>query len=339
MISLLVLCPNPTDATSYYRGMRPLGQLKRNSTNIQLAFASSMDWSVMSMVDGFFMQRPFNAQHLQAAKMATRWKVPIWVDYDDDLFSVTPDNPAYKLYGRPEIQKNIAEICAMAKVVTVSTSALKQAMAPLNDNISVISNGYDLEFLGEIPLLREEQNPLILWRGSETHQRDLMVHAEEIIEAARRHPNYTWHFQGYAPWMITEQMPKDKVVVAPAIPIEDYFELIKEVKPKIVITPLANNRFNQSKSNIAWIEATHAGAVCLAPNWEEWKVPGVVNYNGRGDFLEQLDVMLLGKIDLRARHADSRNYISAHLSFRELNKGRADAIRALTGKGVTYATY
>lgn len=339
MISILVICPNPTDATSFYRGVRPLAALKLSMANLNLVYASQTDWTVLSMVDAVFLQRPFNGNHLAVARMAVEWKVPLWVDYDDDLFEVPQDNPAYAIYSKEEIQKNVAEICAMAKVVTVSTQALRRKLAPLNPDIVVVPNAWDEKLLTDRNERNLDANPLVLWRGSATHQRDILVHGEAIIELSKKHPNWTWHFQGYNPWFVTERMDPGKVVTAPSVPVEKYFQFIRTIRPKLVITPLADNAFNRSKSNIAWIEATYAGAACLAPLWEEWMQPGVVGYSSKADFADKLDLLMSGSIDTEARLAESWEFIKTNRLTVHSNRIRAGVLERVinTGKKLIYA--
>jgi hypothetical protein len=44
------------------------------------------------------------------------------------------------------------------------------------------------------------------------------------------------------------------------------------------MVPLHVSDFNRAKSNIGWIEAVHAGAITVAPDFQEWRRPGVINY-------------------------------------------------------------
>ena len=56
----------------------------------------------------------------------------------------------------------------------------------------------------------------------------------------------------------------------------------------LAVVPLKDNLFNHAKSNLAWIEATCAGAMTLAPDWPEWRRPGVSNYESPLNFKKLL---------------------------------------------------
>jgi hypothetical protein len=42
---------------------------------------------------------------------------------------------------------------------------------------------------------------------------------------------------------------------------------LRGTSPDYIVVPLVNDAFNRCKSNIAWIEATNAGAVTIAPSY------------------------------------------------------------------------
>src|SRR5574343_899363 len=114
MKTILMVCPNYYDATSWYRGMRPFQRIKRETGKINLAMVTSVDWSVLGNCDLLFLQRPYTEAHLKLATLATQMNVPIWVDFDDFLFEMPTDNPVFNTYSTKEVQKRIAEITAMA---------------------------------------------------------------------------------------------------------------------------------------------------------------------------------------------------------------------------------
>ena len=90
--------------------------------------------------------------------------------------------------------------------------------------------------------------------------------------------------------------------------------------------PLIEDGMNRCKSNIAWIEATAAGAVTIAPDWVEWQKPGVLNYNG----LDEFKSMLMRPLDdAPERWAASRDYIMENLTLNKVNEQRARIVREL----------
>jgi hypothetical protein len=110
-----------------------------------------------------------------------------------------------------------------------------------------------------------------------------------------------------------------------------YMDAFARLGPWLHIVPLANNGFNRSKSNLAWLEATAAGAVVLAPALEEWQRPGIVNYKDASDFGNKLS-RLMDEFNAPGCHPNvtlSRAYIRENLSLRCLNAQRWEILNEL----------
>jgi hypothetical protein len=99
------------------------------------------------------------------------------------------------------------------------------------------------------------------------------------VEKESTKKGWKWHWIGDHPWFITEQMHPNATLFTSGMDIVEYHRLIKEIQPLFQIVPLADNIFNHSKSNIAWIEGTWSGAVTICPDWEEWKLDGTLRYH------------------------------------------------------------
>jgi hypothetical protein len=329
VISLMCLLPQQHDATSFYRGAGPLGSLKRQRGDLTLSFPTgAVNWSHLNMVDAVFMQRPFQPTHLELAKMAKRGGRPLWIDYDDDLFNVPTDNPTHTLYSRDQVQKNIAQIVAMADVVTVSTSELKRRLDPLNEDIRIVPNAIDEELFGYRSWEPEKRSKCVMWRGSATHARDLAIYSSEIIELAHEFPEWTWTFLGTNPWFITDAIPSDRCTVIEPLDVLEYFEFIHGVRARVQMVPLHDSPFNRAKSNIAWIEGTFAGSACVVPNWEEWQRPGVFAYKSKESFKRQMSLLLSEKepeLELVSVRA-SWDHVTHNLRLERVNHLRSEVI-------------
>jgi hypothetical protein len=324
---MLMIVPDPTDATSYYRSISPFSHVKKE-VNIHFQFTDRVNWPVIKMADIVFMQRPCRNEDLQIAQMTKDNHKPLWVDYDDDLFTVQSDNPSYLVYNQPAIKKNITALLTMADVVTVTTEALKTAYSHLNKNIIVCPNGIDDDLIKDHELPKGSRKDTIMWRGSQTHERDLMSVADSVLKIAKAFDTFKWSFIGYNPWFITDQIQNCGLDAGRDIP--NYFKLLKDQAPGFFICPLADNIFNRSKSNIAWIEATYAGALCLAPNWPEWQKPGCLNYLDPKDFEKSLDIMLYDKSNGADAHVEqSWQYIKSELIVSKINHKRLNIIESL----------
>jgi hypothetical protein len=323
MKNLAVICPSQTDATSFYRAVGPLAELRRERSDLALTFINSIDWATLKLCDAVFLQRPFSNNHLMIAELTKRNRLPLWLDFDDDLFCVPAWNPCAAIYNKPEIQKNVATMAALADVITVSTEAIRVKLLPLNKNIVVVPNAFDARLVGDrLARASDRQGPLIMWRGSKTHRKDLNVAGESCIQLAQANPNSTWLFLGETPWFADFMPHKQTICAEPIDPIE-YWEFLGKTQPTIMIVPLDDCEFNRGKSNICWQEASFAGAATLAPNWTEWQKPGVTNYKSDSDFLPALASMFDASKDQLIVNAEkSWQYINNNLLLSIVNKKR-----------------
>jgi SAM-dependent methyltransferase len=109
-----------------------------------------------------------------------------------------------------------------------------------------------------------------LIRGGGSHSRDIDTYKDAIINIMNDYPEYNWAFMGYWPKWALETLPDERLLLFPYGDLMKYFETLMELKPEIMIVPLEDTEFNKSKSNIAWIEGTLAGAITLAPDLPEF---------------------------------------------------------------------
>lgn len=331
-INLLHVIPNHKDATSQYRGIAPLAALQRQYPNLFLNSASEYSWSTMHLNDLIFMQRPYTNSHLEILKMAKDNNLKVWLDYDDDLFTVPPSNPAYRIYGNKDTQKNVATMMAMADVITVSTSELKRTIqkpqVSLNKNVEVIPNAFNKERLPQKLPIKDPRKKLITWRGSTTHQKDLYQFGQELIEITNSHKTWTFNFIGDKPWFLFEAMGDNVIFTDPMDPVL-YMKEVAKTQPVGMIVPLENCQFNLSKSSIAWMEAIYFGAVAIGPDWEEWRVPGCLNYKNPTEFKNHLLSVMSGDVDVNKLNQDGWNYILDTLTLTKVNEKRMQIIESL----------
>lgn len=323
--------PNTIDGTSFYRAMGVFPDLIDKLPHMEFIVNPQLiDWAMLGFADLMFLQRPYMDDHLQIVEMCRSNCVPVWVDYDDDLFRVPMSNPTFKQYSDKKIQENVAKIIAKADVVTVTTKFLKDHLSPLNKDIRIIPNALNDRKLNRRPALEPYTKKLINWRGSPTHQRDIAGVTTEIARLAHEHPDWTWNFIGESFWGLIEQMPKRNCVVTPPVDLTEYFHLIGTLQPAIQIVPLAENDFNRSKSNIGWIEGCYSGAVTVAPDWEEWKWPGIVNYKSRQEFYQKMKNLMTQPERLKPIALKGWKAIEENFLLSKINEKRVDLILEMT---------
>lgn len=325
------------DGTSFYRGIGPLAHLKKNAefygfNTITVDSAEKFKWATLYQYDMVFMQRPFREEHKQVAEMAKTMSIPLWVDYDDDLFNVSTDNPSHVMYGKEGTKKVIHDIIKIADTVTVSTEAIKRSYDRFNDNVIVINNAIDLDLFKYRKSNEHNvhRNNLVMWRGSPTHQKDVMSVANEILDFHDKNPDTLFEFIGDRMWIVSDQMKKDQLIITDWKDVMLYHHHIYSVVPKVFIVPLVMNTFNACKSNIAWLEASFAGALTIAPKIPEFDQPGVFTYTDREGFYNALEQTIgMDELQHQRRLNESWEYIMKKFTLRVVNYKRADVVRSL----------
>jgi hypothetical protein len=323
-------CPGPSDVTSFYRGMGPLSVLP--SDVVQLYTQENIDWTHVAQADVVFMQRPFNGPQLQLAKLAKQMRKPLWLDYDDNLFALTSDNPAYPVYAHPDAQASIKELLSLADVVSASTEELARVLRPLTKKVVVVENAFN-DFLlppRPTPIARKK---LVVWRGGTSHQRDLLSFSEAIMELYNRHTDWCWVFMGSVPWFLMDKMSDERCRVHTGQQVFDYFGTLPQTGAALQIVPLADTVFNKAKSNIAWQEAAYAGSAALCPDWDEWHVPGAMNYKDTFDFFDKASEAM-SRPEYLPSLAEAAWYgIERHYRLSHINGKRLAILAELMGEG------
>lgn len=321
MRTITCLMPNPSDATSWYRAMGPLSRLKETRNDFMISMPSMVDWATLSTSAGVFVQRPCEKRHVDAIEIAKACDKFVWIDYDDDLLNVPADNANYEFFAKEETKRGIIQSLAMADVVSVSTQYLKDYLERVfiasvkntkPPSIIVIPNALDTKKY-PLEMRTGTREKIIFWRGSNTHAKDLVENMDNIVSIARENPEWQWMFMGMYPWMLEGKI-KNLTHVQTLDPMK-YMKFIKELQPSVIHVPLANTHFNRSKSNIAWLEGTYAGAVCIANrSMDEWDKPGIAPIY---EIIEQEEECLI--IQANA----SIEYINENLTLEKTNQLRS----------------
>lgn len=285
MIRMLLVTPFSKDANSFHRALGPWSYLtkmaRREGFDFEFFVAGEdtghkgVAWDTVGQYDLVFMHRPCRTDDLTILRVAKNKNVPVWVEYDDWLFDVPPWNPHAGVYNNAALQNIIATCLACADVVSVTTSALYDQFRKVNPNVVIIPNAYrsDLYPYRQTPKAHERKE--IAWRGTNTHDADMW----SVAQAWSQLPGKV-NFYGGPFWLVLNEMQHRQrpfQVVGSQDPFEYMRNLYNEA-PRVLVAPLVDCLFNRAKSNIAYQEAMHAGALCVAPDMPEWKRPGVVTY-------------------------------------------------------------
>ncbi len=332
MKRVFVTSPNITDSTSFWRVIGPVGRLQKTQDDywFDVPLSKNFDFNMHTFLnyDCLLINRPFTENHFKICLLAKRCGLKLWVDYDDDILNIPVSNHAHEIYGKANAKKWVSEIARLADFMTVSTSQLKYVfgdadkvyVAPnaLNDSMFEIS---DVENWGR-------ERKVIYWRGSKTHGEDLYQYKEVIEALVKKYPQHDFNFIAEVDWHIKQSLMKyDNVEFKEGKPLIEYNLALKSLRPAVNIVPLADHAFNRSKSMCSWIEATHAGAVSVGPNFEEWDRPGIINYDDPDSFFKQTKLAIENYPFFKEHLIKSRKEISENLTVDKVNTIRLEALR------------
>jgi hypothetical protein len=295
IINILAFCPGPNDATSFYRGLGPLYELQNSgiinnieplasyfkqhefnvlthNINIIQGNAHSFSWSQIAQADIVFIQRPHQPVLREVARLAKRLGKPLWVDLDDDHLDVPTHHRMYHVltdFDNIEAHKDILNV---ADVVTFSTDHLLKTYFKrgLVHNVELVPNALP-EWLDNITKLPTKKSDFrILWRGSETHSKDLAMYLPQLNQLIKNYPDIMFTFFGYVP-AVNNAPNVEYIPHTNTGDLVGYFTKLYQLQANLVIVPLEFNNFNRCKSNIAMLEAHWSGAHCIGPAMPEWE--------------------------------------------------------------------
>lgn len=186
-------------------------------------------------------------------------------ELDDNLWAIDSGNhpSVRKLYGNPRVRQNMIENVRVADLVTVSTEPLAEVVRRWNSNVHVLPNCIPEQFL-YWRTGRHEDRITIGWQGSPTHDqdwRDAVAPIQRWFSQAKRQHQIEMHTVGQIPGRFPEVHPHRHTPWSDSIP--DYY---RSMDWHIALGPLANTKFNASKSWLRALEAAMLGFPIVASN-------------------------------------------------------------------------
>ena len=289
---------------SWYRIQGVFFHLKKLVPGLEIeSLKGNEGWHDVMQYDAFYFSRSQGDNSLEAIRNLKKLKKIIWLDYDDDIFTVKAQHPSAKVFNNLQLQNSVKEILKLANVVTVTTEHLKTKLLPFNSNIIVIPNSHnDIIFNFKKNHIRTTD---LLWRGSQFHNYDLYPYKPQVSRLIESNSN-KWVFVGENPWFYMRDDDgseanttfNSKIIHIPAVEVTKYLFDLHAYSPMMVHVPLAFAEFNLSKSNIAILEAAISGTTAIVPNTPEWLLSGALNYSNNEEYESLLQQVINGEIDI-----------------------------------------
>ena len=323
-----LISPRPTDAISFYRAAGPLRRLRQSHPEFDYTQIDTINWSILAQFDKIFLHRGYTPEHAQVAMIAKKWGIPLIGDYDDYLFDLDSDNPAKQIFDNAA--SDVLKCTLAADLTFVTTEHLKKLLKKQGaKNIVVAPNAYDSR-LFPYAKKKKEKLKICLWRGSNTHNKDLLSVLPGLERLFKTFPDWQFVFVASNPsWMFRHS--HNNVHHVNSRDIMEYMHMIWEMAPSVMYHPLFESDFNKAKSMCSWLEATHAGAAFVAPNFDEFTRPGITNYkaNDPESFFESMKALLSDPKTIDDNAKLSASHIEKHLSLDVVNEIRWNAFKSL----------
>lgn len=178
-------------------------------------------------------------------------------EMDDDFWHIPVKNPAYQYYQAEGLAR-LTRFLEAADLVTVSTEPLKRVVETVHDRVVVLPNSVDPDIADAIAgSRRRESNGAsevrIGWVGSQFHEGDLDCVTDALIRLVQS-PRVKLVFSGWVPERIRREVHACKLELHPFVPTNNYYYALAELNLDIGLAPLYDNRFNEAKSNLKYLE-------------------------------------------------------------------------------------
>lgn len=264
-IKVLVVDDPKMDGVGWWRNSEPftaLDQMYGDQLEI-LQRGENVSIHELKTVDVVVRFRPITKSAFEFLALCKSMGKKIIIDLDDDLWRIPRTHPGYDEWEANK--ENMNMIYELADKIWVSTEQLRYVVGDL-DKCEVMQNAILPDQLPDAPM---EWKSIAAWRGNSSQAGDILsFEAHEAYYKARNLYD-RWIFAGYFPAL----RHKENVGRVRAVSPLAYFLSLSRGFANVIWKPLQENEFNNSKSNIAWIEATMSGGVCVTnyagkPGWE-----------------------------------------------------------------------
>jgi len=218
----------------------------------------------LAEADVVVVQRQCTKGNIQAMKQMKEMGMKLVYDLDDDLWGIPGSSPAKRIFA--PVRDGFGVCLELCDVVTVSTDSLQSAVrtavpATRTKDVVVVPNGIDYRYMRPCPLKRQSDKVVVGWGGSNTHAGDVRDAWRVLPRLLEELPQMQLEVVGMeAPKMIQNH---PRVKRRHFVPVGEYASRFATWAWDIVLAPLDDVRFNRSKSNIKFLEASAIGAVAL----------------------------------------------------------------------------
>jgi glycosyltransferase involved in cell wall biosynthesis len=285
----------PNNGCNFYRIRQPHDFLQKRenfycSSTVDIKYKKDIDlW--MDKADIVFSQSGESEKFLNFIKEGNKKFV---FDFDDNIFDISPYNPAYKNYGLSEVQISMPDgskqllwkdgendfdierntsklevfrdVLKYSDVVTTPSSTLARVFRNEGArNVRVIKNFINFNVWNPINIVKDEFIR-IGYQGGHSHYEDWCEISEVIKTIMEKHKNVKLVLMGASYMGLLKNLPCDRVELHDWVSVDAYPYKFRTLNIDIGLCPLSYTLFNTSKSELKWEEYSALKIPTIASN-------------------------------------------------------------------------
>lgn len=286
----------------------------------------SPNFTQLRGVDLMVIQRAFSPKLEAWVHEAQNRGIKVVFETDDDLFHIPRHNPAYSTWSGKAVAKFTKRLVKTADHCLVSTPPLRDAFMETCEmpasHFTVAYNHLHEQVWGEEALAGVEKfdnagRVILGWQGSSTHDHDFAVAVPALRRILDDFPQTMLRFFGDVPRSIKGTIPLDRFEFAKGVPFEQYPRNLARSNFDIGLAPLAETRFNKSKSNVKVLDYAAVSVPCVASPLPAYK--STITHGSTGmlastedEWYDSLATLILGPRTRRQMGKDAHTMAWTH---------------------------
>lgn len=285
---------NTDGGCDYYRAVLPMETAKKkNGLLSKKIFSDSMigfyatnrkKFDQLMDCDLFLTQRIGSISFVETLRNYVadyKMNSKIVMDFDDNVFKVSPLSNHYKDYGlndykirfpdgtehyawkdgengfdiarNKKMMEEIKHNLSSVDMVTTTTEILADVFREYNPNVRVLPNCIDLSIMNKIDVVRESDDVRMFWAGGQSHWEDFLLLREPLREVFSKYKKLKLVIMGWLAPGVKEEFG-DRIEFIDWVDTVAYPYLLRSLDIDFAVIPLKDSEFNRCKSPIKWIE-------------------------------------------------------------------------------------